>query len=323
MPYLSVIVPIVRIGGLDVLFDGLERQTFRDFELVLSDMLHPRRKQTVAERATRYSFPIRHVEPVNNRFPLNCYSHVVNSGVVNCTGEIAVITCDYMWLDPECLAKHATHHRSMPGTGLMGMYRNVPSLPIHPNIPHSFDDYGPNGDWKLDPNDLHGQFVADAWNKWADKYEKDYLAGTLDPFMWSVYDQEFLSLRSDPRHMDWTDQGCVVSGAIPPQYSDLKNDSVAVEALLRINGLDEDFDGSHGWQDSEVAERLTNHCGIQWYGQPDNLVYKFPIHFLLNARRVTRISKTNEDIFYAKRASGYPPVNSWNLRETRTKLTGI
>ena len=113
-----------------------------------------------------------------------------------------------------------------------------------------------------------------------------------------------------------------MSGAIAPQYSDLKNDSILVEHWLAINGLDEDFDGSHGWQDSEVAERLTLHRGVQWYGQPDCLVYKAPIHFLLNARKVDRVSKTNETMFYGKRASGYPSVNNWNIRSERLRLTG-
>jgi len=201
----------------------------------------------------------------------------------------------------------------------MGMYRNIDSPPINLAVPQTPNDYGPNGPWDLDPNDLHGQSVADKWNFWMDNYQRDYESGKLDPFMWSIYAREFDSDEINPREK-YTDQGSVVSGPIPPQYMDLKNDSVATESLLSINGLDEDLDGSHGWQDSEIAERLTQHCGIQWYGQPENLIYKPAIHFILNARRVERISKTNETIFYSKRNAGYPPVNNWDLRQFRQSI---
>ena len=51
MPYLSIVVPTMRVGGLNILFDALAAQRFTDFELVLVDGLRGKRAARVAEEA--------------------------------------------------------------------------------------------------------------------------------------------------------------------------------------------------------------------------------------------------------------------------------
>ena len=50
-PYLSVVFPTMRPGGLDFVFSSLENQTFKDFELVFADNLYNYRKDIVKEKA--------------------------------------------------------------------------------------------------------------------------------------------------------------------------------------------------------------------------------------------------------------------------------
>jgi glycosyltransferase involved in cell wall biosynthesis len=55
-PYISIIMPTMRIGGLGVVFDSLEKQEFRDFELVIADNIYEYRKDIVKEKAKQYSY---------------------------------------------------------------------------------------------------------------------------------------------------------------------------------------------------------------------------------------------------------------------------
>ena len=66
MPKISVIVPTNRIGGLDILFESLKRQSFQDFELILADAIYQYRKNIVAETVRQYGFPVKHIEPSEN-----------------------------------------------------------------------------------------------------------------------------------------------------------------------------------------------------------------------------------------------------------------
>lgn len=52
-PTISVCVPSNRVGGLDVLLSGLATQTLprSEFELILVDNLHARRKEIVRQYA--------------------------------------------------------------------------------------------------------------------------------------------------------------------------------------------------------------------------------------------------------------------------------
>jgi len=329
MPLISVIVPTLRVGGLDILFAGLEKQTFRDFELVLVDSLWKYRHDVVVEKSASYSFPITYVEPIDNPFPVNSYQRCVNSGLAHASGRIAYFTCDYSWLPPNCLEEHSKFHASSDGnTAMLGVCHllGLPALNPAFNPKYGLRTLGMGSDplpevlAKWDDDTIRHQSTI----KWCDEYCADLGAGVLDPFMWSIFENEF-SAEGDPRSLPIVHEEMKKSlpeGFVQPQFCHLKNDSIPIERLLALNGFDERYDGCHGWQDSEVADRLAMRLGMKWYLKPDNLVHITDVHELMIIRKMSRVEKSNEQFYLADHASGYPNhVNPhMNLREIRAKF---
>ena len=71
----SVVVPTYRIGGIDILVSSLQNQTYEDFELIICDCIHKHRKDIIKQEISKLGlkFDVKHVEPINNRYPLNIY----------------------------------------------------------------------------------------------------------------------------------------------------------------------------------------------------------------------------------------------------------
>jgi len=328
MTYFSVIVPTLRVGGLDILMAGLEQQTFRNFELVLVDSLYKYRKGIVAEKAKKYNFPIKHVEPINNPFPLNSYQRCVNTGLVHAKGQLAYFTCDYAWLPPECLSMHAHFHMS---TGVLHSMFGIIHLHRLPTLKPGFKaNYGLNelGHGKISHSEVMSKWDNQeirhkATTEWCKAYCKDLQSGELDPYMWSIFEKEYES-EDDPRELEVLHvemKSTKPEGFIEGQYCHLKNDTIPIEPLLNLNGFDEEFDGSHGWQDSEVATRLTARVGMKWYLKPNCIVHITDVHGVMTIRKMLRPEQSNESIYLTKYAKGYPdPINNWNLREARASF---
>lgn len=272
---ISVIIPTNRVGGLDILFDGLEKQTFKDFEVVLVDSIHKYRKSIVAEHIKKYSFECQHVEPANSRFPVVNYQQSMNTGLSVARGSIAYFTCDYSLLPPENLKIHADFHAAHPNTALIG-----PFTQIEMGKTRFPKRYGV----EFLPTDVQ-------FNEWADQYVVDLEAGLLDDFMWKMFDEVDLSR---VRHVE--PKATQPEGPIHRAYCHLKQDSFPIDALRAIGGFDERYDGSHGWQDSEVTERLYK-AGLQFHLQTRSHVYLIDVHQLMTIRKMERASGSNEQIY--------------------------
>ena len=129
MPFVSVIVPTNRVGGLDLVFDSLRDQTFQDFELIISDGIYQHRKDVVAERARGVQY--KHVEPFDNPFPLNSYCRTVNTALAHADCELVVLLSDYTWVYPDCLSKHVEFHRSHDKVAVSSPHRYLMLPPVH------------------------------------------------------------------------------------------------------------------------------------------------------------------------------------------------
>jgi hypothetical protein len=301
----SVLCPTMRVGGIDVLLHGLSKQTHRDFELVLSDALWGYRHDLVQQEAERFGVHVVHVEPRGLRFPVCTYCRHMNEAIVHATGDLALLIVDYTWLAPDTLARHVAHHNGKPRAGLMGPHRYAALPAIKPIVSH----YGHS------PSET-------------ERYANDVRSRALDSMMLSI----FLSFEGDPRLFpdadDITDgvrhrdpKFSEPAGPIHPFMLHCRNESVRLEHLIEINGFDEDLDGTHGWQDSDIADRLTIKVGVEWQHDPSLVTH------IVNPRPVfpfglrERPNHTNEAIWRRKQAMGYPAVNSWNLREARKATT--
>jgi glycosyltransferase involved in cell wall biosynthesis len=304
MPFLSLIVPTMRVGGLNILLDSLARQSFTDFELVLVDGLYPYRAKRVQQEARDRFLRVVHVEPRNNPFPITAFCRYANDGLVRAEGAVALFCVDYTHLPPDTIAKHVAFHRSDSSQrrGLMGPHRYI-QLNVAPNFPrYGLDD--------------------------VDDYAAAAQAGELDEYMWSIG-----SASAQPAQPHLVDGGNVAQPDADPKlrlppgpcasnFFHGKNESVRLEHALAINGWDEDLDGSHGWQDSDFSDRLER-AGVTWSVDPSLVVdIANPRHVFPLGRRA-RPFGTNRDIWMAKKAAGYPGIvnPSRSLRALRRALS--
>lgn len=314
---ISVIVPTYRIGGLDVVCDSLARQTHPDFELIIADGIYEHRRDIVATRARDYHFPIKHTCPRDNLFPINSYCHKVNTALSHASGDIALFLSDYAALSPTCLEAHSVWHSLKPtpfGLLMMGVeHRSRPAL--REGIPA----YGPNlyvvrhdHAW-----DTHERML----NEGMQLYVEDLEAGKLAPFMWSVFEHapSFNELGDNP--LDW--HHIMPPGSSPPSNVVLQNESIPLAALEEVNGLDEEFDGSHVYQDADLADRL-HARDYRWFSLPDVTMRVANPRTFLYVRKLERHIHSNLARWRDKKTAGFPPVNpGWSLRHARRATLGL
>lgn len=281
-PYISVCVPTMRVGGLDVLFQGLAGQTFRDFEVVIADGVGACRDgvceaftNMMAFQSTGRWAATKVPVPEPNPFPVNAFCKYANTALDAAQGEVIVFLTDYTWLPPDCLAKHAEFHQSRgPEHGLMCPHQYVACPPLHPEFP----SYKPGS------------------NDDTERYAEDVLSGRLAKFGWSIFAEPF---DQDPRHMPpCPNQGQadpklgLWPGAVDKYMFHGKNESCKAEVAKRVR-WNEELDGTHGWQDSDMADALN----LSWTLDPSNVAYIVnPRNHFPYARRLRDIW-TNEAIW--------------------------
>jgi len=292
-PFISVVVPTMRMGGFDILVESLKNQTFKDFELVVADGVQDRRPTALT--GADLPFPVTHVQPFGNRFPVASFCRYANTAIAHARGEVLLFIVDYTWLPPEALEVHAAFHRqAAPHQALMAPSDYFPTPDLHPDFP-SYDDEA------------------------TDDYAADVAAGKLDDFAWSVFAEP---LSADPRGEDveestWGGADPKLRwdpGPIPGNYFHAKNASVRRQRMLDINGWNEDLDGTHAFQDTDLADRLVL-AGVRW-----TLTHACPA-MILNPRHVfpfakrLRDWKSNEALWRSVRTTGYAaPINpQWSL----------
>ncbi len=299
MPYVSIIVPTMRVGGLDVLFDSLAKQTFTDFELVLVDALYERRKKIALKESRDRFISLRHVgmDPT----PKFCaFSTFSNAGIVSSSGEVLLFLVDYSSLPPDLIEKHARFHQAdkTEHRGLMGPHRYVGLDAVT-----RFPEYG---------------------RQEIDRYDADCASGRLDEFLFSLVPGprplHGETVKTWPAGGHEADGGAVVpfdadpklrmqAGPIEPSFFHAKNESVHRDRVIEVNGYDQELDGAHLYQDSDFADRLTIKGGVEWTLDPTAVVeIANPRHLFPFARRV-RDHRENYEIWQRKKAGGYvaPP----------------
>ncbi len=312
MTAVSVLVPSYRIGGVDVLCDSLDNQTFCDFELVVVDAIWAVRG--IRHRLDSYSFPIKHIRPTGGP-TLSNYCRSINDAIVRCAGELVVIQTDYTWLPPDCLAEHwRAYEASDKRTCILRDNHCTALPPLHPE----FQSYGP--DMEQFTEGRRAEIEAEI-NAGADRYAEDLAAGNLDRFMWSIFAEPLTQATVDDLPITRSD---VKQGrpAIDYRHCSLKNEGIPLEAFLAVNGLDEDFDGSHLYQDQEFAWRVER-AGFRWTTEPGASVSIINPRTVLSSKRLDRPMDTNGVLMHSKQAAGYGVANPHrDLRAERERNLG-
>jgi len=310
---ISILLPTLRVGGLDVLCDSLSRQTCQDFELLLADGIHRYRAPLVADKLAVLPFPVRHL--ASDGIALSNYSRSINDAVVVARGDVILMMPDYAWLADDTVEIHARFHDEHRGERkcLMSGYTYRACPPRHPG----FEGYHPRK--QHSQVEFHRDDPEALWELYttreAERYERDLASGALDALMWSIW-AEPLTLEAlqqlpiEHEHklfdVEWSHRFC-----------SLKNESYPIEAWEELNGLDEDLDGSHLYQDLEWGERL--HRTERWTWERirgGEITVVNPRPFFA-CKRMLRPLRLNESIAELKRVTGAAVNPGWSLRERR------
>lgn len=316
----TVLVPQNRVGGLDVLFWSLAQQTHKDFEVVIVDAIHQRRSKLLRERGADWpdfigeSVRVVHLPPPECDFPWANYCRSLNLGIAHARGEIVVYAPDYAWFHPDSLATHVEFHERHRGekAGLMLDYRYA----ALPKLYDIFPTYGPqlvgvvHGD---DPERYDA--VQDAE---ADRYATDVASGKLDSCMWSLFEKPITTQEQvDTLPTTLVHAKNKWESHQDPNYCSLKNESIPLEGLLAINGHDQDFDQSHGWQDSELCWRLVNQWGMQWWSKPGGLMT------VVDPRPKFYFRKQREKTFFNNKILEEKKKSRWRANEADFDLREV
>ncbi len=302
---ISVIVPQNRIGGLDVLADSLLRQTHQDFELILVDCIHPYR--------SHLSFPlglkVTRLDPGSDAEFHPNYMRSLNMAIEHARGDTVLFLPDFAWVHPDCLAAHAEAQKRTPGPVCLDYdYRVMP--PTKPGLPNYRET--------VSGTRATAEEYSRETNENAKRYRADLDAGRLDDFMWSIFaepltEESVRALKIEHRH-----RPSGANLATDWNWCSLKNESVPTELLLDMNGFEEEYDASHGWQDSSFSYRLRAR-GIRWHSGRTGMVS------VVNPRAWSNIKSLREPLYYnhdlcfgSRRAELGLPVNpGFSLRARR------
>lgn len=307
---ISVIIPTNRIGGLDILFGSLAAQTYQDFELILVDNVARRLLdwRSPEKRAKYLTLPaVKHIEPRDNPFPRTAYCRSVNSGLEVARGDVVFLTADYSFLHPDCLATHAKLQAKHHCPIILDYDMAKPPMRIVTPF------YGQS----LSPDNPGYQAELTATTE---RYVADLNAGKLDPYMWSIFREPLAYEAIQALEVEHKHRPCSTREPDDYNWCSFKNESFPIEVFEQLNGLDEEYDKSHTYQDSEFSYRMRE-AGIRWQNGPAEtgmLTIVNPRRFLNIKTMAEPISANQERCFGSRRAELRLPVNpGWSLRDAR------
>lgn len=298
---LSVIVPSYRVGGVDVLVLSLAFQGFKDFELIIADGIHARRAPIIKKQLDAAPFTVKHLPP-SGGMPLSNYSRSINDAIANASGELVVIQADFTWMPPDCLTTHWRAYEQSDGRSCFMLDNHCTALPpLNPDFP----GYGPNFESKEYSEAERPRFESDTHHA-ASIYERDVETGRLDSCMWSLFKEPLTN--EAVMALPITRSHCKQGQTLDPNWCSLKNESIPTEAFLAVNGLDEDMDGSHLYQDQEFAWRVAK-AGYTWTTAPGGAAYMVNPRSMFYSKRLSRPMMGNGEIMRNKQAAGIVRVN--------------
>jgi len=223
--------PIIGLPQIPVLqptFYSLEKQTFRDFELIVVDALYPQKKQWIESR--KWSFPIKYVPThPNHRFWLDRglwnVSGMLNTALLFCEGDLIVRLDDCCELpDRDYLKKFWEYYDE---SGLFAMAMHVRYLRGEPA--------------RVDENYLKEGYEA----KYAQMPKEDRAM-----LLKRLYGENGVV-----RDTRWSTVERAGTYIAPPEWG-YGYTAFALEAALKVNGFNELFDGVKGQEDQDFTIRM-------------------------------------------------------------------
>ena len=222
---ISVVLSTCRLGGFDVTFSGLENQTFKgDWELIIVDEWYELRRHMMSRLERIPSF--KHLPPKVKK-PYRAISNGFNTGLIHAEGELVCFLNDYVWVPPDWLETH----------------------------------------WKIWKNTGYSH------SGYIDRYSRPPLRRyrTLEEICFTAFERPFipetfgeLKLTYEERKGGKPALGSPITESLEEGflyeidgrlfYQGL-NESIPLDIVVRLNGLDERFDGQTANQDADLGIR--------------------------------------------------------------------
>lgn len=232
--------PIIGLPGVHMLrptIDSLKNQTFNDFELIIVDALYDKRQklfQGEPFHADKLPFPVRHI-PIernsihNHRFWMDNrrwdVCGTLNTGIIHAKGELLIRVDDCSEFESDYLKKFWEGYQS--GYFPMAMHiKYLNGMPERLNKEHLYKDN------EINYNISFGTDTRDLLLK------KSYGESGL------VRDSRYDQVKSKGERM------------IAPHEWYYGYSSISLEAVLKVNGYDELFDGDKSLEDVDMGSRL-------------------------------------------------------------------
>lgn len=237
MPEISVILSTARddysiIGCPDLhvlapTLMSLEYQKFKDFELIIVDALYPKRREWM--ETFDFSYPIKYVPPhPNHSFWIKHkrwnVAGMLNTGLLYAEGELVVRIDDASEFDDDFLLKMWEGYQS-------GFFPLAMHIRYHAGKPA-----------RVDAEYLEKGYEA----KYAEMPNEDRAI-----LLKKLYGDE--GIVRDTRYRTVKEKG---GRMIAPSHWYYGYSSASLEALLKVNGWDEKFDGLKSLEDSDLGNRL-------------------------------------------------------------------
>lgn len=119
-PKISVMALTNRPGGIDILWANMKRQSFQDFELILSDGLWETREEEVKKYINDPRLKYQRQSKKREGAYTNL-AHADNEAFRECSGELIVCLQDYQWISPEGLEKYWYFYEKHPKALVTGV----------------------------------------------------------------------------------------------------------------------------------------------------------------------------------------------------------
>lgn len=221
MPKITVLCATCRIGGIDVLFQTLIGQRFRDFEFILVDRYWRERREEVGELFDKADFPITHLPPRKLLSYLDT-GVATNTGIALARGKLVCFLADYTYAYPEWLDDHWRVYQEFKGDATFVGYRD-----------------------RIAPPPLKEKLDIESCK----------ISCFREPFHPERLD-ELEILYSERKPLSPLEHITGPYSEIPWHgFMIYCNESLPKDILDRVGGLDEEYDGGLGWQDADLGYR--------------------------------------------------------------------
>ena len=217
-PRITVVTLAFRPGGFDVVAKALAAQVGAPpFEHVIVDELWRWRSVACGVRLAALPFPVKHLPTERSLFPVSSTMRAGNTALRHADGGLIVYCCDYASPPPDFLARHWANYQANPKTIGVARYRMREVVGWCPQIRAV---------------DVHEQLIEGAF---------------YNDTLWSYFAREPEMLPPVHEHNpESLDDWC----------AHYKVDSVPREAIMEVNGWDEEYDGVYAYGDVDMTMRL-------------------------------------------------------------------